>query len=59
MLSRTRFEDRRECFEIHELVDLIFPGKARNELSFVLSRASREIVGNADIERPVRPLARM
>jgi len=53
MFSRTCFENRRECFEIHELIDPIFSGKARNEPSFVLGHASDEIVGNADIERSV------
>jgi hypothetical protein len=38
-----------------ELVDPIFAGKARNELSFVLTHASDEIFGNADIERPIAP----
>src|SRR6266851_2566718 len=55
MLACPRFENRLECLEIDELVDLIFPGEARNELSFVLGQASREIVGDANIERPVAP----
>jgi hypothetical protein len=53
MFSRPRFKDRLEYFKIDELVDSVFSGKARNELSLVLSHASNEIVGNADIERPV------
>jgi hypothetical protein len=44
MLSRTCFENGFECLEMHQQIDAISLGEARNQLRFVLRHSSREIV---------------
>jgi len=53
MLSRRCFENGFECLEIHQQIDAILPGEARNQLRFVLGHSSREIVRDADVQGPV------
>jgi hypothetical protein len=59
MLSRTCFENGFECLEMHQQIDAISLGEARNQLRFVLRHSSREIVVTPMYRVSFRLLARM
>jgi hypothetical protein len=53
MLSRARFKDGIERFEIDESIDFVFACETGNSFGLMLRQTPCEIVGDADIQRPV------
>ena len=52
LLSADRIVHLLEPFEIHQPVDTIFTGEARQFIVFVLPCSAPNIVGDADVEHP-------
>jgi hypothetical protein len=53
MFSRTSFKDGIERFKIDQLVDLVFACEAGNQLGLMFQHPTRQIVGDADVQRPI------
>ena len=50
---RQRFKDGIEGFKIDELIDFILLCETGNKLGFMFRQTPSEIVGDADIQRPI------
>jgi hypothetical protein len=53
MFARTSLKDGVEGFEIDELIDAILPRETGNKLGPMFCQPPNEIVGHADIQRPI------